>query len=423
MARAGVQTLAPVLKKIAPAVISVATKGQIGDGAKKRDIRATGSGVVFDAGQGLIITNNHVIDHADEITVTLADGRNLPAKRVGGDADTDIAVIKIAADNLTAILMGDSDQLEVGDFVLAIGNPLQLGQTVTSGIVSGLRRNNVGIERFEDFIQTDAAIYPGNSGGALVNVRGELVGINTAFAGTSNANPGVGFAIPINMARNVADQIVEFGEIRRGSLGITIDDPTPSVFRELKLPVSRRRPRCHHRESRRRFGRRPRGLEIRRRGDRPRQDRRSGIPQTCVTEWQCCGSARSPSYPSCATASPPLSAQPLPRVATSAPTSSAPSRSSLLSALEIRLVRFRHRLEAVVEMIVVVLRADDLAQRCTVDAPVTLDRVPRRRKRAGILDMDVDLERLACVDHVETLDDVQLRGVGRLVIVDDMYWW
>jgi serine protease DegQ len=238
MARAGVQTLAPVLKKIAPAVISVAAKGQIGDGAKKRDIRAAGSGVVFDAGQGLIITNNHVIDLADEITVTLADGRNVPAKRVGGDADTDIAVIKIAADNLTAILMGDSDQLEVGDFVLAIGNPLQLGQTVTSGIVSGLRRSNVGIERFEDFIQTDAAIYPGNSGGALVNVRGELVGINTAFAGTSNANPGAGFAIPINMARNVADQIVEFGEIRRGSLGITIDDPTPSVFRELKLPVS-----------------------------------------------------------------------------------------------------------------------------------------------------------------------------------------
>jgi serine protease DegQ len=238
MAQAGVQTLAPVLKKISPAVISVATKGQIGDGAKKRDIRAAGSGVVFDAGQGLIITNNHVIEFADEITVTLADGRNLPAKRVGGDADTDIAVIKIASDHLTAILMGDSDQLEVGDFVLAIGNPLQLGQTVTSGIVSGLRRSNMGIERFEDFIQTDAAIYPGNSGGALVNLRGELIGINTAFVGTSNASPGVGFAIPINMARNVADQIVEFGEIRRGSLGITIDDPTPSVVRELKLPVS-----------------------------------------------------------------------------------------------------------------------------------------------------------------------------------------
>jgi S1-C subfamily serine protease len=238
VAQAGVQTLAPVLKKITPAIISVAVKGQIADGAKKRDIRATGSGVVFDASQGLIITNNHVIDHADEITVTLADGRNLPAKRVGGDADTDIAVIKIESDNLTSISIGDSDQLEVGDFVLAIGNPLMLGQTVTSGIVSGLHRNNMGIEQYEDFIQTDAAIYPGNSGGALVNLRGELIGINTAFVGASKANPGVGFAIPVNMARNVADQILEFGEVRRGSLGITIDDPTPSVLREFKLAVS-----------------------------------------------------------------------------------------------------------------------------------------------------------------------------------------
>ena len=238
IAQAGVQTVAPVLKRITPAIISIAIKGQITDGARKREIRSTGSGVVFDAGQGLVITNNHVIDRADEITVTLADGRNLPAKRIGGDADTDIAVIKVEPANLTAIPLGDSDQLEVGDFVLAIGNPLQLGQTVTSGIVSGLHRNNVGIERYEDFIQTDAAIYPGNSGGALVSLRGELIGINTAFVGSSNANPGAGFAIPINMARNVADQILEFGEVRRGSLGITIDDATPSVLRELKLPVS-----------------------------------------------------------------------------------------------------------------------------------------------------------------------------------------
>jgi serine protease DegQ len=238
VAKTGVPTLAPVLKKITPAIISIAIKGHVTDGAKKREIRSTGSGVVFDAAQGLIITNNHVIEHAEEITVTLADGSNLPAKRVGGDADTDIAVIKIEPGNLTAISIGDSDRLEVGDFVLAIGNPLQLGQTVTSGIVSGLRRNNVGIEQYEDFIQTDAAIYPGNSGGALVNLNGDLVGINTAYVGASNTNPGVGFAIPINMARNVADQILEFGEIRRGSLGITIDDPTPSVFHELKMQVS-----------------------------------------------------------------------------------------------------------------------------------------------------------------------------------------
>jgi serine protease DegQ len=238
LAEIGVPTLAPVLKKITPAIITVAIKGHVADGAKKREIRSTGSGVIFDANQGLIITNNHVIDHADEITVTLADGRNVAAKRVGGDADTDIAVIKIEADGLSAISLGDSDQLEVGDFVLAIGNPLQLGQTVTSGIVSGLRRNNVGIEQYEDFIQTDAAIYPGNSGGALVNLHGDLIGVNTAFVGSSNTNPGVGFAIPINMARSVADQILEFGEIRRGSLGITIDDPTPTVFRELRMNVS-----------------------------------------------------------------------------------------------------------------------------------------------------------------------------------------
>ncbi len=238
VAQIGVPTLAPVLKKITPAVISIAIKGRVVENGKKRDIRSAGSGVIFDANQGLVITNNHVIAHADEITVTLADGRNVPATRVGGDADTDIAVIKIAPDHLTAITFADSDQLEVGDFVLAIGNPLQLGQTVTSGIVSGLRRNNVGIEQFEDFIQTDAAIYPGNSGGALVNLNGDLVGINTAFVGSSNTNPGVGFAIPINMARSVADQILEYGEISRGSLGIVIDDPTASVFRELKMQVS-----------------------------------------------------------------------------------------------------------------------------------------------------------------------------------------
>jgi serine protease Do/serine protease DegQ len=238
VAELGVPTVAPVLKKITPAVISISIKGHVAEGGKKRDVRTTGSGVVVDANAGLIITNNHVIDHADEITVTLADGRGVPAKRVGGDADTDVAVLKIEPGGLTAIAIGDSDRLEVGDFVLAIGNPLQLGQTVTSGIVSGLRRNNVGIEQYEDFIQTDAAIYPGNSGGALVNLRGELVGINTAFVGATNTNPGVGFAIPINMARNIADQILEFGEIRHGTLGITIDDPTPSVFRELKMPVS-----------------------------------------------------------------------------------------------------------------------------------------------------------------------------------------
>lgn len=249
----GVSTLAPILKKIAPAVVSIATKSRAPDGntqqRKARDAkpaaaaadqqaRAAGSGVVIDAGQGLIITNNHVIDRAEEISVHLADGRELPAKLVGGDADTDVAVIKVPAENLTAIASGDSDQIEVGDFVLAIGNPFLIGQTVTSGIVSGLHRSNVGIGQYEDFIQTDAAIYPGNSGGALVNLRGDLIGINTAFAGAANVNSGMGFAIPINMARIVVDRIVETGDARRGKLGITFDDPTPALVREFKLAAA-----------------------------------------------------------------------------------------------------------------------------------------------------------------------------------------
>jgi Do/DeqQ family serine protease len=246
----GMPTLAPVLKKITPTVVSIAIKGHVPDAnaqsRKARDtkqaadhqVRAAGSGVVIDARQGLIITNHHVIDHADEITVTLADGREVQAKLIGGDPDTDVAVIKIEAENLAAISVGNSDQVEVGDFVLAIGNPFMIGQTVTSGIVSGLHRTNVGIEQYENFIQTDAAIYPGNSGGALVNLRGDLIGINTAFIGATNSNPGMGFAIPINMVRIVADRILETGDVRRGRLGITFDDSTPALVREYKLATA-----------------------------------------------------------------------------------------------------------------------------------------------------------------------------------------
>jgi S1-C subfamily serine protease len=245
----GMPTLAPVLKKITPAVVSVAIKGHSPDANAKQgkagttkvadhQVRAAGSGVVFDARQGLIITNNHVIDHADEITVTLSDGRDVPAKLIGGDADTDVAIIKIDADNLTAIAIGDSDRVEVGDFVLAIGNPFLIGQTVTSGIVSGLHRTNVGIEQYENFIQTDAAIYPGNSGGALVDLRGDLIGINTAFIGATNSNPGMGFAIPINMARIVADRILETGDVHRGKLGITFEDSTPALVHEFKFAAA-----------------------------------------------------------------------------------------------------------------------------------------------------------------------------------------
>jgi len=254
----GMPSLAPLLKEITTSVVTITITGR--SGAEKnssvdkgqrprrsgnardlpvgRQIKATGSGVVIDAQQGLIFTNNHVITNAEEIIVSLADGRKLPATRVGSDPATDVAVIKVQAQNLVSLRMGDSDELEVGDFVLAIGNPYQIGQTVTSGIVSGLHRTNVGIEEYEDFIQTDAAIYPGNSGGALVNLRGELVGINTAFIGATNSNPGMGFAIPINAVRFIADQLLKYGEVRRGRLGITFNEPTPALIRSLKLSAS-----------------------------------------------------------------------------------------------------------------------------------------------------------------------------------------
>src|SRR6266849_1421727 len=232
----GMPSLAPLLKQITISVVTITITGRpepsrnssldkgqrprrsgnMRDLPVERQIKATGSGVVIDAQQGLIFTNNHVIRDAEEIIVELADGRKLPATRVGSDPGTNVAVIKVQAQNLTALPMGDSDELEVGDFVLAIGNPYQIGQTVTSGIISGLHRTNVGIEEYEDFIQTDAAIYPGNSGGALVNLRGELIGINTAFVGTSNTTPGMGFAIPINLVRSITDQILKYGDVRRG---------------------------------------------------------------------------------------------------------------------------------------------------------------------------------------------------------------
>jgi serine protease DegQ len=235
----GMATLAPVLKKILPAVVSIEMDGHAapepGSKRQPREIHSVGSGIVYDVRQGLIVTNSHVIERAEKITVTLTDGRQLDAKRVGADPDFDLAVIKVATADLTAISFADSRELQVGDFVLAIGYPANIGQSVTSGIVSGLRRTNIGIEQFENFIQTDAAVYPGNSGGALVNLEGALVGINTAYIGATNSNPGMGFAIPVNTARLVADQLVEFGDIRRGSLGVTAEDPKPEVLRALKL--------------------------------------------------------------------------------------------------------------------------------------------------------------------------------------------
>jgi serine protease DegQ len=231
----GASSLAPLLKAITPAVVRISIKGSVNPATNSspkvqraqrptrelgsdHQLRPAGSGVVIDAAEGIIITNAHVIAGADEIAVTVADGREVHAQLVGSDARTDVAVIKVREPMPQAVRMGNSDRLEVGDFVLAIGNPFVVGQTVTSGIVSALHRSKLGIEEYEDFIQTDAAIYPGNSGGALVDLRGELVGINTAFLGAGNTNPGMGFAVPISVVRSVADQILKNAEAHRGQL-------------------------------------------------------------------------------------------------------------------------------------------------------------------------------------------------------------
>jgi len=229
-------SLAPVLRRIASSVVTITIthhaepkKNSALEGGKvpqrtrnvpfERQTKETGSGVIVDAQQGLIFTNNHVIDHADEIIVSLSDGRKLLATCIGSDRGTDIAVIKVQAEDLIPLKVGDSDELEVGDFVLAIGNPYRIGQTVSAGIISGLHRTNLGIGEYEDFIQTDAAIYPGNSGGALVNLRGELIGMNTAFIGSASGNPGMGFAIPINTVRFIADELLRYGKVHRSRLG------------------------------------------------------------------------------------------------------------------------------------------------------------------------------------------------------------
>ena len=239
-------SLAPMVETVLPAVVNISTKGRVSMrenplmqdpffrrffGApetqpRERQTGSLGSGVIIDAAAGYVVTNQHVIGNADEITVRLHDGRSVQAEVIGSDPNADIAVIKIPAQGLTAIDLGDSDRLRVGDFVVAIGNPFGLGQTVTSGIVSALGRSGLGIEDYEDFIQTDASINQGNSGGALVNLRGELIGVNTAIVGPSGGNVGIGFAIPINMVLGLTRQIVEFGEVRRGRLGVVIQDLT-----------------------------------------------------------------------------------------------------------------------------------------------------------------------------------------------------
>lgn len=230
-------TLAPMLEKVTPGVVSIKVSGSkevrgrvdpfdffFGrpqqPRSQKRPFSGLGSGVIIDADDGYVVTNNHVIADAEEIRVTLEDGREFDAELVGTDKESDIALLQIDAEDLVEIKLADSDKLRVGDFSVAIGNPFGLSHTVTSGIVSALGRSGLNIEGYEDFIQTDAAINQGNSGGALVNLNGELIGINTAILGASGGNVGIGFAIPSNMMKNLVDQIVEYGQVRRGSLGV-----------------------------------------------------------------------------------------------------------------------------------------------------------------------------------------------------------
>ncbi|NNL57173.1 MAG: Do family serine endopeptidase, partial [Pseudomonadales bacterium] len=203
--------------------------------SRQRRTQSAGSGVIVDAEGGTVVTNFHVIDGADEIIVALADNRSFTAELVGADPEVDIAILKIKAKDLTEIKMANSDDVQQGDFVIAIGNPFGLQNTVTSGVVSALGRSGLGIEGYENFIQTDASINPGNSGGALVNLRGELVGINTAIIAPSGGNVGIGLAIPVNMARNSMEQILEHGEVRRGQLGVIIQDLTPEMAEAFKL--------------------------------------------------------------------------------------------------------------------------------------------------------------------------------------------
>jgi serine protease Do len=258
---AGRASFAPVIKKVSPGVVRVFTtvkaqKTGFSEGSDMPDLlrrffgdqsqgrmprhnfnmprqEGVGSGVIATK-DGYILTNNHVVENADEVRVALQDGREFTAKVIGRDPKSDVAVIKIDARDLPAVPMADSDKVEVGDVVLAIGNPFGIGQTVTTGIVSAKGRGNMGLD-YEDFIQTDAAINPGNSGGALVDGDGRLVGINTAILSRSGGNQGIGFAIPVNLARDVMDSLIKDGHVTRGHLGVMIQDVTPALAKQFKL--------------------------------------------------------------------------------------------------------------------------------------------------------------------------------------------
>ena len=255
-------SLAPVIKTTSPAVVNIATRGTLtervagnplredpyfrrffnmpeGGEVRRRQFQSAGSGVIVDAKNGYIVTNRHVIENASEITVTLLDNRHFQAKVVGSDEGTDIAVLKAAEPHLREMPLGDSSHLEVGDWVVAIGNPFGLKHTVTAGIVSALGRTGIHPHGYEDFIQTDASINPGNSGGALVNLNGELIGINSAILSKDGGNIGIGFAIPVNMVKAVMDQLITYGEVKRGIVGIKLRDVAPEAAESLQLVNAR----------------------------------------------------------------------------------------------------------------------------------------------------------------------------------------
>jgi Do/DeqQ family serine protease len=255
-------SLAPIVKKASPAVVNIATRGTLRESRRnplledpffrrffdapdlaprERQFQSAGSGVIVDAKQGYIITNAHVIENADEITVTLLDDREIKAKVIGADKPSDVALLKIAANNLVEMPLADSSKAEVGDFVLAIGNPFALSHTVTSGIISALGRSDgSAADSYQDFIQTDAPINPGNSGGALVNLQGQLVGVNSMIFSGSGGNIGIGFAIPSNMVKAVMAQLVQYGEVKRGMLGVQLSNQfTPEIAQSLGLETNR----------------------------------------------------------------------------------------------------------------------------------------------------------------------------------------
>ncbi len=246
-------SLAPMLQEVLPAVVNISTRSKVRTTVnplmqdpffrrffnlprqQPRPGSSLGSGVIVDAKNGYVITNHHVIDQADKIIITTKDGRELDAELVGSDTASDVAVVKVDSDHLSEISLGISEELRVGDFVVAIGNPFGLNHTVTSGIVSALGRSGLGIEGYEDFIQTDASINPGNSGGALVNLRGELIGINTAILSRGGGSVGIGLSIPVDMVKSLMGQLLEHGEVKRGLLGVRMQDLTPPLANAIGI--------------------------------------------------------------------------------------------------------------------------------------------------------------------------------------------